>query len=43
MVYDADANPNELFVAAANEKEWQLVFAQNWLAETRQRLAAARK
>jgi serine/threonine-protein kinase len=43
LVYDVGANPNELFVAAANDKEWQLVFAQNWMAEARQRLAAARK
>jgi serine/threonine-protein kinase len=42
-LYDVGANPNELFVAAANEKEWQLVFAQRWIADARRRLGAARK
>ncbi len=42
-VYDVGVNPSELFVGAGNEKEWQLVFAQNWIADARQRLAATRK
>lgn len=30
---------NKLFVASANEKGWQLVFAQNWLEEFRQKVS----
>lgn len=42
LMYDVGAN-NELIVAAANEKAWQLVFAQSWMADVRKRLAASPK
>jgi serine/threonine protein kinase len=38
-----NAELGAVIVAAANEKTWQLVFAQTWMADTRKRLAAARK
>jgi hypothetical protein len=38
---DAGAD-NDLLVASANEKDWQLIFVQNWLDEFRRRVSRGR-
>ena len=42
LLYDVGPG-DEIVVASANEKTWQLVFAGSWVADIRQRLAASRK
>lgn len=42
LMLDVGSGPDELLVAAANEKEWQLVFVQNWANDVRKRLASSR-
>lgn len=42
LLYDVGTR-DEILVATANEKTWQLVFAQNWAADAEKRLAASRR
>jgi Tol biopolymer transport system component/tRNA A-37 threonylcarbamoyl transferase component Bud32 len=40
-MFDAGTD-NDLLVASANEKDWQLIFVQNWLDEFRRRVSRGR-